>query len=300
MKNIQLTSRTPVLIAVCALLTGTFALFSLQTQAADPKTAPSPKPALTVSVTQPEATTLIVKLSANGNIAAWQEASVGSEAPGLRLAEVRANVGDRVRAGQVLAVFAADAVQADLAQARASLLEAQATAAEAAQNADRARSLQNTGAMSAQQIGQFTTAEQTAKARVASAQAQLASQTLRLKNTQVLAPDAGIVSARSATVGAVPGGAELFRLIRQGRLEWRAEVTSAELARIKPGVVVNVVAANGVQTKGRVRMVAPTVDAQTRAALVYVDLVPAKGGAVEVQRPMVDGGEASPTGRPAT
>jgi pyruvate/2-oxoglutarate dehydrogenase complex dihydrolipoamide acyltransferase (E2) component len=91
----------------------------------------------------------------------------------------------------------------------------------------------------------------------------------------VLAPDAGIISARSATVGAVvPSGTELFRLIRQGRLEWRAEVTAAELGRMLPGTGVTVTAANGAQLKGRVRTVAPTVDPQTRSGLVYVDLPP--------------------------
>jgi multidrug efflux pump subunit AcrA (membrane-fusion protein) len=66
---------------------------------------------------------------------------------------------------------------------------------------------------------------------VESAKAQLDAQLLRLKHTQVLAPDSGIISARSATLGAVVGtGTELFRLIRQGRLEWRAEVTSANWA----------------------------------------------------------------------
>jgi RND family efflux transporter MFP subunit len=89
----------------------------------------------------------------------------------------------------------------------------------------------------------------------------------------VVAPDSGVISARSATVGAVVGvGAELFRMIRQGRLEWRAEVTSAELARIKPGTKAVVKAASGGELAGKVRTVAPTVDAQTRTALVYVDL----------------------------
>ena len=137
------------------------------------------------------------------------------------------------------------------------------------------RTLLNTGTFSGQQISQYLAAEQTALARVESAKAVLAAQMLRLKNTQVLAPDAGIISARSATVGAVvPSGTELFRLIRQGRLEWRAEVTAAELGRMLPGTGVTVTAANGAQLKGRVRMVAPTVDPQTRSGLVYVDLPP--------------------------
>ena len=91
--------------------------------------------------------------------------------------------------------------------------------------------------------------------------------------TQVLAPDSGVISARSATVGSVVGaGTELFRLIAKSRLEWRAEVTSAEVARIKPGTAVTVTAASGTPVQGRVRMVAPTVDPLTRNALVYVDL----------------------------
>ncbi|OGT20184.1 MAG: hypothetical protein A2V90_09405 [Gammaproteobacteria bacterium RBG_16_57_12] len=110
------------------------------------------------------------------------------------------------------------------------------------------------------------------------AQAAVAVQQLRLKQTQVLAPDSGVISARLATVGAVVGsGTELFRMIRQGRLEWRAEVISTELARIRPGTLATLTAANGVQVTGKVRMVGPTVDAQTRTALVYVDL-PAGAG----------------------
>ncbi|WP_307647339.1 efflux RND transporter periplasmic adaptor subunit [Variovorax boronicumulans] len=235
--------------------------------------AAAPKPALTVTVAKPEATELTVTLAANGNVAAWQEAVVGSESNGLRLAEVRVNVGDVVKKGQVLAVFSPETVQADIAQSRASLAEARATAADAAGNAARARTLQATGALSQQQINQYQTTEQTAKARVEAAEAVLAAQQVRGRNTQVLAPDDGVISARTATVGSVvAAGTELFRLIRQGRLEWRAEVTSAELARIAVGTPAFVVSASGAQVRGKVRSIAPTVDPQTRAALVYVDL----------------------------
>jgi RND family efflux transporter MFP subunit len=100
-------------------------------------------------------------------------------------------------------------------------------------------------------------------------------QQLRLRQTQVLAPDDGVISARSATVGAVlPAGQELFRMIRKGRLEWRAEVPSADLARIKPGMTARVNAAGGATIAGTVRIVAPTVDAQTRNGIVYVNLAP--------------------------
>jgi RND family efflux transporter MFP subunit len=152
-------------------------------------------------------------------------------------------------------------------------MEAEANAGEAVANAARARTLQTSGALSAQQISQYMTAETTAKARIASARAALSTQQLRLKYTQVLAPDSGIISARTATVGSVVGvGTELFRMIRQGRLEWRAEVTASELARLRPGTSAVVKAANGSELTGKVRMIAPTIDPQTRSALVYVDL----------------------------
>lgn len=252
------------------------ALLATHADAADTTTQASKgnpgKPALTVSLTQPVQTAIPMTLLANGSVAAWQEASVGSEVNGLRVQELHGQVGDTVKRGQLLATLSSDGVQADLALARATLAEARALAAEAHANAERARAVQGTGALSAQQISQFLTSEMTAKARVDSAQAQLDAQQLRLRYTRIVAPDAGIISARTASVGAVVGaGNELFRLIRQGRLEWRGEVTAAELGRIKPGTPVTLTAPGGDTAQGRVRLVAPTVDAQTRNGLVYVD-----------------------------
>ena len=261
-----------VLIAACAALAASVVVFSPSSRAADAIKSP-PKPALTVSTTQPTASTLPLTLAANGSVVAWQEAIIGAEATGLRLLEVRANVGDVVRRGQLLARFSPAAPQAEVAQARANVLEAEATAAEAAANADRARSLQSTGALSASQINQYVTLEKTAQAKVAALRSALNSQQLRLGFAQVLAPDDGVISARTATVGAVVGnGAELFRMIRQGRLEWRAEVTSNELGRITVGMPARITLPGGQSTSGTVRMVAPTVDLQTRTGLVYVDL----------------------------
>ncbi|MES1980921.1 MAG: efflux RND transporter periplasmic adaptor subunit [Pseudomonadota bacterium] len=247
-------------------------------KAANDKKMTAPKPALTVTTARPLHATLPIRLAANGNITAWQEAILGSESSGLQLTDVRVNVGDNVRAGQVLATFSAEAAQADVAQARANLMEAEANAADASGNAARARTLQATGALSAQQINQYQTTEQTARARVEAARATLAVQQLRLKHTQVVAPDSGVISSRTATVGAVvSAGTELFRMIRRGRLEWRAEVTSSELGRLSPGTTVWVTAANGTVLKGRVRTIAPTVDPLNRSALVYVDLPVAAG-----------------------
>ena len=236
------------------------------------------RPALTVSVAGPALRTWPLTLAANGNVAAWQEASVGSDSSGLRLAEVRVNVGDVVKRGQVLAVFAGDTVRAEVAQAQASLAEAEASAADAQGNAERARALTETGALSQQQINQYQTAAKTAQARVAAARAVLAASQVRGRNVQVLAPDDGVISARSATVGSVLGaGTELFRLIRQGRLEWRAEVPATELERIQPGQPVQLALPSGSGVPGVVRAIAPALDERTRNALVYVDLKPHSG-----------------------
>jgi len=275
MQRFTSPANSPRLLAVAAAVTVVLALWGVTSRAADPAPATAaPRAALTVTTVQPQSAQLTVALAANGSVAAWQEASIGSEANGLRVAELHVAVGDRVQKGQLLASLAADTVQADVALARAALAEAQAVAQEAAANAERARSVRDTGALSAQQVGQYLSAEASSKARVESAKAQLDAQLLRLKHTQVHAPDSGTISARTATVGAVVGaGTELFRLIRQGRLEWRAEVTAAELSRIQPGTAVKV-QAGGAQAQGKVRTVAPTVDAQTRNGLVYVDLQP--------------------------
>ena len=260
-------------IASSALIAWGLTLFVLPSQAADDKKVAPAKAALSVSTVQPVLRDLPFRLAANGNVSAWQEASIGSEANGLRLVSVNANVGDRVVKGQVLASFSTEQITAEVAQAQASYAEVLANAQDAAANADKARTLQASGALSEQQINQYLTADKSAKARLEVARAALAVQQLRLRQTRLLAPDSGVISSRSATLGAVVGsGQELFKMIRGGRLEWRAEVTSAELANIKPGAAVTVVAASGATVQGKVRTLAPTVDAVSRNALVYVDL----------------------------
>lgn len=277
MKHLNNMSRSHRSLLAVALVAAALGSAWLMVRAADDKKAGTTgvpaRPALSVTTTVPQRATLPVRIAANGNIAAWQEAIIGTEANGLRLAEVRVNVGDAVKKGQVLATFAPDMMQADVAQIRATVAEAEAALAEAQANARRAKDLEATGALSAQQINQYMTAERTAQARLDAQRAQANVQALRLRQTKVLAPDDGVISARSATVGAVlPAGQELFRMIRQGRLEWRAEVPSADMARLKPGMRARVDTVGGGSIEGKVRMVAPTVDPATRNGIVYVDL----------------------------
>ncbi len=298
--NLSLPRSLVLRSALGALCVATLGVAAGLSTAQDKPAAPGPKPALSVSVVTPQKLQMAQILAANGNLAAWQEASIGAEAGGQRLAEVRVNVGDRVNKGQVLAVFATETLSAEAAQARAAVAEAEAAAAEAAANADRARTLQASGALSASQINQYLTAEKTAQARLQAARAQSQVQQARLSQSQVLAPDDGIVSARQATVGAVVGsGTELFRLIRQGRLEWRAEVTSAELGRLLPGTAATLTTASGAKLQGRVRMVGPTVDPQTRNALVYVDVRPQTGSTAPALPGMFARGEFTLGAAPA-
>ena len=153
------------------------------------------------------------------------------------------------------------------------MAEAEATLADARINAERARQVAGSGAISDQQVAQYLTAAKTAEAKLQAAKAKLDADLLRQRQTRVLASDSGVISSRTATLGAVATpGQELFRLIRQNRLEWQGEVTAAELARLKPGLAVSVTVPGLPDTSGTIRTVAPTVDAQSRNALVYVDL----------------------------
>ncbi|MGY5797334.1 efflux RND transporter periplasmic adaptor subunit [Rheinheimera faecalis] len=231
------------------------------------------KPVLAVTATSPKMSMVTSKVSAHGNIVAWQEASIGTEADGLRLTEVKVNVGDQVNKGQILAVFSSATLQAELDLSRADKAEAEALYAESQADLKRTTELKSSGALSSQQIQRYITAAQSAKARLEAAKARVKTQELRLAQSLVLAPDQGIISARTATVGAVlPSGQELFRLIRGGRLEWRAEVSSDDLSKLHPGQTAQITLSDRSSIQGSLRMLSPIVDTQSRNALVYVDL----------------------------
>jgi len=269
-----------VIIASLVLITAASAVVLTRPDAGTAESSSQPgiqntaeKPVLAVTATSPIMSMVTSKISAHGNIVAWQEASIGTEADGLRLTEVKVNVGDQVNKGQILAVFSSATLQAELDLSRADKAEAEALYAEAHADLKRTTELKSSGALSSQQIQRYVTAAQSAKARLEAAKARLKTQELRLAQSRVLAPDHGIISTRTATVGAVlPSGQELFRLIRGGRLEWRAEVSSDDLSKLKPGQTAQLTLADGSSTQGSLRMLSPVVDTQSRNALVYVDL----------------------------
>jgi RND family efflux transporter MFP subunit len=239
-------------------------------------------PALTVTVAKAKAELWPEEILATGAVEPWQEAVVSAEIGGQRLVEIRAEVGDSVRAGQVLARFETATLRAEEAEQLASVQQAEAALREAEANRERAIALREQRLISEQEATRQLTQADVARAQLAAAEARLATLRLRLSFTEVKAPDAGIVAARSATLGAVAQiGDELFRLIRQGRLEWRGELTSQQLARVSVGDAVLLSLPGGEQVSARLRQVAPTLRDDTRLALVYADLPadsPARAG----------------------
>lgn len=256
--------------------------------------APTPPAVLTVQLVRPLESTLPLRVPASGNILPWQEAIIGAEGDGLRLTDVLVNVGDTVRRGQLLAVFDARIVDAEHAEARALVAQIAAESAEAQANALRAQELDRSGAMSAQQVNQYVVGARTARARLDASRAVENRQRLRLAQTRLLAPSDGVVTARAATVGAVvPAGQELFRIIKEGRLEWRAALAAADLAKLAPGQSASIEVPGHPPLTGTLRMISPAINPQTHDGLVYVDL-PAHSGlrAGTFARGHLDVGEA--------
>ena len=217
------------------------------------------RPSLTVTTASPTREQWAQSLSASGVIAPWQEASIGTQIGSYQLVEVRVNVGDQVQRGQVLARLNPALLQAEDAQLVANYQQAVA-------NDERARGLKEVGGISDQEALSYATEARTTRAL-------LDAKRLELRYTSILAPDDGVISARSATLGAVvPAGQELFRMIRQNRLEWRGEFTTTQLASVARGQPVELELPDGSRARAVVRQVAPSMDAQSRLAIIFADI----------------------------
>jgi RND family efflux transporter MFP subunit len=218
-------------------------------------------PALTVSQGVAHTVRWPQVVEATGPVAPWQEAIIGAEIAGQRLTEVLADVGDTVSKGQVLARYNPDTLLAAQAELKANAVQAAADKA-------RALKLKGTHAVSEQEV-------ESAVNQAAVAQARLEANMLQLKYTTVVAPDDGVISARSATLGAVGSiGQELFRLIRQNRLEWRGQLTAAQLDEVRPGQAVDIVLPDSSHATATVTRMSPLLDSQTRLATIYAEIKP--------------------------
>jgi RND family efflux transporter MFP subunit len=230
-------------------------------------------PALTVAVTTPAQRDWPETVPASGWLKPWQEAIIASETTGLRITDVLVDVGSVVTKGQTLVRLSQDSALADLRKQEAAVLTAQANLAKARANADRARQLRSSGALSAEKITEYLADEETATASLTSEEAALDSTKIKLAQTTIVAVDDGLITSRSAELGAVVStGTELFRLVRQQKVEWQAEVSTRYLSRISEGLTVEINGADAHSIQGKVRLVGPSVSTDTSRAIVYVAL----------------------------
>jgi RND family efflux transporter MFP subunit len=247
------------------------ALVLLRTSKPDPAAAQAP--AMSVTAVTLQTSNVARAITANGSVHPWQEIIISPEVGGYRVAAVNVDVGDRVRRGQELVRLSDAMLQSDAASRQASLQSAEAALTNASAAYARAKSLSASGVMSRADLDKLLSEELTAKARVEVAKADVAAAQLRLRYARVTAPDDGVVFARTVAVGQIASvGGEMLRMVRQGRLEWRAEIPEARMREIQPGQAVKLTTADGSILDGKVRTVAPVIDSSTRSGLVYVDI----------------------------
>ncbi|MBS7788359.1 efflux RND transporter periplasmic adaptor subunit [Roseococcus sp. SDR] len=238
---------------------------------------PAAVPALTISLGPVVTRRLAGTVVGDGSIVAWQELVIGTEVGGLRIVEAPLDEGMPVRAGELLARLDDSVLSAQAAQAQAAIGEAEAFLEFARQEEARSETLVRSQTGSRQVLEQRQSATRQAEARLVSARARLAEVQTRLAQTRILAPTDGLVSRVAVRIGAVPGqGQELFRILRDSRLELEARVPELELADVRAGQPATVRHGNR-EIAAEVRLVAPVVAAETRLGLVRIAL-PADSG----------------------
>lgn len=247
-------------LAAVALIVG--AVVMMRPKAPPPAQAASAAPpVLTVTAASPRTVTWAETIEISGAIVPWQEAIIGPQISGPQITEVLAEVGDQVKKGQVLARLDKALLRADEAVLQASFEQADA-------NYKRAVALKENGFISEQNILALETQMKTSRA-------QLEAKRVQLRYADIVAPDDGVVSARNATLGAIAAPSqELFRLIRQNRLEWRGELSARHLSAVKAGQEVRLTLPSGGEAAATVRQNAPALSAEARLGTVYADLAP--------------------------
>lgn len=257
-------------LAWCALVLASCGRPNADAAAADAKQTVA---SLAVTLARAEPRRIERSVIASGPVTAWEEMQLGVELSGLRVTALHADVGQAVRKGDLLLEIDHRTLDSDLRQADASLGEARAGVQLAKLNLSRGQALAKSQLISASALDELRAGLVQAEARQATTQAQRDSVKMRRDFAELRAPDNGIISKRMVQPGqVVMAGAELLRLIRRGRLEWRPELPEAELARVAPGAAVAVRAADGQAVRGRVRAVSPGVDTATRTGTVYAEL----------------------------
>lgn len=248
----------------------------------DKAKAKTPKPSQTASQTVGVAVVAIQSLpriiNASGTVTPWEEVPVGAETGGLTAVSVNAEEGQTVRQGQVLVAMNDVMLRAQMRQQDAAVASAKATLAEAQAALGRSRELQAKGYLSPASLDTATARQQTAAAQLAAAEASRNETHARLGQAVVRAPVSGLISRRSVTKGQIiSAGTELFRIVRDGRLELDAEIPETDLLALRPGMPATVTSEQVGQTTGTIRIVTSEVNTQTRVGLARISLAPGGG-----------------------
>jgi len=244
---------------------------SAPSDSANINTASNEQTVLSVETVMPRQDDIGNTLSADGTINAKDTANVSAKVTGVAIERILVEEGDRVNAGQVLAVFDTDAMEQQVLQAEADVAEAEATLANASADAVRVLPLIDIDAISKQEADRYRTAEVRARAALQASKARLSNQRLTLENANVVAPVGGVISEKMAEVGMVAGGDPLFTIIKGGVLEWRADIDPKLVSDINIGTPVRVSLPDGDSVMGQVSRIAPTAD-NNRQITIYASL----------------------------
>ncbi|MBW0145740.1 efflux RND transporter periplasmic adaptor subunit [Sphingomicrobium sp. B8] len=226
-----------------------------------------------VTVIVPGASDVARTITASGSLEARRDQPVGVSGQGGRVVSVLAEPGDWVRQGQLLAQIERSVQSQEAAQIRANVAAAQADAALAKNELDRAKALEERGFVSKADIDRKQAAYDAANARVRVNQAQLGATNARIAQLDVRAPTSGLILDRNVEVGQVvsAGTPMLFRMARGGEMEMRAKLSQQDLNRVSVGMPVEVtpVGSDKVFT-GTIWQVSPVIDPQNRQGEVRI------------------------------
>jgi RND family efflux transporter MFP subunit len=226
----------------------------------------------TVTVATATLTAMPRVVTASGNISAWEEVPVGAETGGLAATNVYVDEGSYVRQGQPLVQMNDALLQAQLRQQQAAVQTAEANAARDQAALGRAQELKEKGFLSQASLDTALANQRASDAGLASARASLSETRTRLSQATLRAPVAGLIISRSVTRGQIiQPGTELFRMVRDGRLELDAQVPETDLGLIRAGQSATISSDQG-QATGAVRIVTPQVDATTRLGVARIAL----------------------------
>ena len=230
-------------------------------------------PAKTVSVVVIALRAIEGGLIASGSLMPREDTAVFSDLNGYRVAQVFVEEGVWVAGGQPLARLDDTLLRSQLEQqaALATQLAVQAERAEA--EAARVKDLDGASAFAQEQIDARRFAAKAARAQAAAQAAAARDLRTREAHMTIRAPYAGLVIERNVRVGDMGGGANpWFRIAKDGQIELAADVSENALSRLQVGATAGVILADGTKVDGKVRLVSPRVDANTKLGKVRIEL----------------------------